>query len=106
MTTDQHTITIPGLPKGWRAVAYRIPVKDVDWILFGGHVVKCDFNPLTGEYLIVEKIPRLTIERTEKNFEEGDSGHAVINNHIIYIDRASYERTGLKIWRVVESTEK
>lgn len=27
MTTEQqHTISIPGLPEGWRAVAYRRPI--------------------------------------------------------------------------------
>ena len=56
MTEQLHQISIPGLPDGWRAVAYREPINNVDMILDAGEVILCSFFPEGQEYLIVEKI--------------------------------------------------
>lgn len=84
MTTEQkHEIEIPGLPKGYRAVAYRIGVID-----------ECCFDPKTGEILklflatdipvlIVEKLQprRIVLEETEEGQPPNESqwllGHKI-----------------------------
>lgn len=30
---DKHEIEIPGLPEGWKAVAYRVPTDKIDYVL-------------------------------------------------------------------------
>ncbi len=54
--TKEYTISIEGLPEGWKAVAYR-EVKEGDYYLFAANRV-CQKNKehITGMYLIVEKI--------------------------------------------------
>lgn len=29
----KHEIEIPGLPEGWKAVAYRVPIDKIDYVL-------------------------------------------------------------------------
>ena len=106
MTTEQlHPISIPGLPDGWRAVAYRKPVsKGEKTISDHGEVINC-IDEINGKVLIdfpcliIEKIQprRIVLEETEEC--------NVINRHGDYKDQ--YFDNGIiisdeKIWRVAE----
>jgi len=60
-----ETIEVEGLPEGWKAVAYRTPLENKDYILADEHVMLCCW-PTDKDYLIVEKIKprRVVIEET------------------------------------------
>lgn len=51
----EKMIEIEGLPEGWKAVAYRIPLENKDYILDGKQVLLCCW-PTNKDYLIVERI--------------------------------------------------
>jgi len=65
MTEKYDGIEIPGLPEGWKPVAYRNPKKG-EWLLtlFGGLVQSEGAHP--GLFLIVEKLKpkRIVLEYT------------------------------------------
>ena len=75
MTTEQkHTITIPGLPEGWRAVAYRRPVSG-EYYFYNDDIQRGTTG--SGQFLIVEKIKprRIVLEETdEENVCDPDDG--------------------------------
>ena len=54
MAEQLHQISIPGLPDGWRAVAYRPPRKDEQYLSKDG-VLTAPYD-LENFWLIVEKI--------------------------------------------------
>lgn len=53
--TTKHEIEIEGLPEGWQAVAFRVPVREKDYILLKGKIHPVTWTTYT-EQLIVEKI--------------------------------------------------
>src|SRR5574343_603746 len=56
MTTEQqHTITIPGLPRGWRAVAYRRPIEGEYFFDKNGGISLAG-KDLYSSGLIIEKL--------------------------------------------------
>ena len=62
----KHEIEIPDLPEGWEAVAYRVPIKMVDYILLtSGVIAMCSWDR-DGKYLIVRKKQphRIVLEET------------------------------------------
>ena len=66
MTTEQkHTINIPGLPGGWRAVAYRRPISG-EYYFYNDGIQQGKTG--SGQFLIVEKIKprRIVLEETEE----------------------------------------
>ena len=102
----KHEIEIPDLPKCWRAVAYRIPRKDENYLSVDGLVEKC-FSPIYVHRIIVEKIQphRIVFEATNE-FRQ-----AVKGDWIQFCDGTdNFQRWGdlgpsaskYKIWRVVE----
>lgn len=89
MTTEQkHEIEIPGLPKGYRAVAYRI-ADYREWYFFEGRIVQNIYTETQYPVLIVEKIkPR------EVTFVETDCENAKI---------AFFDDAGMwTYWRIKE----
>lgn len=100
----RHEIEIPELPKGWKAVAYRRPIMNVDYILLGGDVILCDFNSIF-EYLIIEKIPprRVVLEETDEvrrpkygeYFREG-----LVDSKVELCTSHNYEHA-VRIWREI-----
>lgn len=103
--TTKHEIEIPDLPDGWRAVAYRIPVEDVDYVFiaYRNEVQLCDWETKTYKALIVEKIkPRRIV------FEYAGIGKPRIGDYLF--DRGNLcmcpdpDNFGSnhQIWRIVE----
>lgn len=91
----KHEIDVPDLPEGWRAVAYRRPIMNVDYILLNGDVMLCDFNGVV-EYLIIEKIKprRIVLEETEEPTKWGIE-------QLIHLDGTTFTVNSHKIWRVL-----
>lgn len=75
MTTEQHTITIPGLPDGWRAVAYRYPFNKDEYIFAGDEVRFAMTFDFAFKHLIIEKIKprRIVLEETEEDQPPNES---------------------------------
>ena len=96
-----QTIEVEGLPEGWKAVAYRIPVKDVDMILDRfGQVSNCIWNGETA-YIIVEKIQprRIVIEETSEETNEGIQHFSSRNSIAMTFTNTPYK------WREVKETD-
>lgn len=100
---DKHEIEIPGLPEGWKAVAYRVPTDKIDYVLTDD----CEIilaNNIRFPCLIVEKIPprRIVLEETEKDnfkYTNGFYANQVLGNGIHIVDQP-------KIWREVKEGER
>lgn len=99
MTEQLHTISIPGLPDGWRAVAYRYP-KEGEYFLWEMKptLSECDYQEIT--HLIIEKIQprRIVLEETGEDNMKLDNGELATQ----FISLPSSP----KIWQVVEEEEK
>ncbi len=100
MTNEQkYEIEIPGLPEGWKPVAYRVPITDADFVLYHGSVVLCEFRAIT-EYLILERIKRREItlvETGEWNITNSDGSYRAqfFNGEFILANQK-------KIWKIKE----
>lgn len=103
MTTEQqHTITIPGLPEGWWAVAYRRLENGDFYLNEQGEIV--ENYALTIFALIVEKIKPRSIKVADTGeIRQPKEGEYVFNNGNLCLCRKP-ERWGNEhqIWRVVE----
>ncbi len=62
----KHEIEIPGLPGGWRAVAYRRPVSG-EYYFYNDGIQQGKTG--SGQFLIVEKIKprRIVLEETDES---------------------------------------
>lgn len=109
--TTKHEIEIPDLPEGWRAVAYRIPIENIDYVFIPhkNEVRLCDWETKTYRLLIVEKIKRhqIVLEETgefrQVNHEEyyfSPARRCVVLWIYPYKSDAEY-----RIWRVVEEEQ-
>ena len=90
----KHTIDIPGLPEGWRAVAYRRPIEGEYFFDKNGGISLAG-KDLYSSGLIIEKIKphRIVLEEISK-----EEYHRLFNDERcsdIYNMRGSY-------WRLVE----
>lgn len=93
MTTEQkHLIDIPGLPEGWRAVAYRRPVSG-EYYFYNDDIQQGKTG--SGQFLIVERIKprRAVLEET---------GEDSPGNQEIYISGALISIKTSKLWCLVE----
>lgn len=90
----KHTITIEGLPEGWKAVAYRCPKSGEKFILEGE--IHTAFAGMAYPHLIVQKIQprRIVLEETG---ETNVNGNFIATSEGINIDV-----NGAKIWREVK----
>lgn len=77
MTEQQHTITIPGLPEGWRAVAYRRPVFG-EYYFYNDDIQQGKTG--SGQFLIVEKIKprRVVLEETWRWHINSTEGYVLV----------------------------
>lgn len=98
----KHEIEIPDLPEGWKAVAYRIPEKDENYLSIDGLVEKHDFR-IYSPRIIVEKIkPRRIV------LENAGIGKPRIGDYVFHIggfcmcDDPNNFGSDHQIWRVVE----
>lgn len=95
MTTEQkHLIDIPGLPEGWRAVAYRRPIEGEYFFDKNGGISLAG-KDLYSSGLIIEKIKprRVVLEET---------GEDSPGNQEIYISGALISIKTSKLWCLVE----
>jgi len=93
----KQTIKVEGLPEGWNAVAYRVPVNGENFF-YDGKI--CNDKYQRHEYLIVEKIQprRIVLEET------GEERAYPINGYMYgYIDGARFVK--YKILREVKETD-
>lgn len=78
MTTEQkHTISIPGLPEGWRAVAYRRPVFG-EYYFYNDDIQQGRTG--LGQFLIVEKIKpcRIVLEELGHWHIDSTEGYVLV----------------------------
>lgn len=96
MTTEKkHTINIPGLPGGWRAVAYRRPISG-EYYFYNDGIQQGKTG--SGQFLIVEKIKprRVVLEETEEaNIPSGTTYEPQWFGSVCMVNQP-------KIWRIVE----
>lgn len=60
----QQEIEIEGLPEGWKAVSYRRPIGNIEYVFIDGEIRQA--KPTDGVCLIVEKIqPRRKLSAQE-----------------------------------------
>ena len=75
----KHEIEIEGLPEGWKAVAYRVPVDKIEHVLTDD----CEIilaNNIRFPCLIVEKIPprRIVLEETGRWHINSTEGYVLV----------------------------
>jgi hypothetical protein len=92
----EQTIDVTGLPEGWKAVAYRVPKGNIEFVFIENVVRKA--KPQDKKCLIVEKIQprRIVLEEISK-----EEYHRLFNDERcsdIYNMRGSY-------WREVKETD-
>lgn len=75
----KHEIEIEGLPEGWKAVAYRVPVDKIEHVLTddGGIILT---NNIRFPCLIVEKISprRIVMEETGRWHINSTEGYVLV----------------------------
>ncbi len=88
-------IEIEGLPEGWKAVAYRVPKGNIEFV-FIENVVR-EAKPQDKKCLIVEKIKphRVVLEKTEEKH---------LGCQTLYIDDTEFMIMTDKVWREVKET--
>lgn len=101
----KQTIDIPGLPEGWRAVAYRLPKKgERCWLPGFTKIMESGMNYNDVHWFIVEKIQprRIVLEETDE-----DNGRDTTNQYYAQ----HFDTIGVvlpnksKIWRQVKDGE-
>ena len=89
-------IEIEGLPAGWKAVAYRVPKGNIEFVFIENVVRKA--KPQDKKCLIVEKIQprRIVLEETEEKY---------LGCQTLYIDGTEIMIMTNKTWREVKETD-
>lgn len=89
----QQTIEVEGLPEGWKAVAYRRPIGNIEYVFIDGEIRQA--KPTDGVCLIVEKIQprRIVLEETEEKY---------LGNQVIEIDDIEISILTSKLWNEVK----
>lgn len=69
----KYEIEVEGLPEGWKAVAYRRPIRNEQYLSREG--IKTATYILDNLWLVVEKIQprRIVLEETEEFHEDEDT---------------------------------
>lgn len=89
-------IEVEGLPEGWKAVAYRVPKGNIEFV-FIENVVR-EAKPQDKKCLIIEKIqPRRIV------LEETDEKH--LGCQTLCIDDTEFMIMTDKVWREVKETD-
>ena len=97
----KHSIEIPGLPEGWRAVAYRQPLIG-EWYLSRMNKIRVAPYDLDESYIIIEKIQprRIVLEETDDDNDKYENVRS-FTNQVFFGGKLILENQQ-KIWRVVE----
>lgn len=96
----EQTIDVTGLPEGWKAVAYRVPKGNIEFVFIENVVRKA--KPQDKKCLIVEKIKprRIVLEETEEDTDPLLYQPIKIGGLCVLMLMHN------KIWRVVEEGER
>ena len=101
----KHEIEIEGLPEGWRAVAYRVPVDKIEHVLTDD----CEIilvNNIRFPCLIVEKISprRIVLEETEeeRSVSYGDWYEDDLGRVNQWLNKSYGSSRCVKIWKQVK----
>lgn len=91
----QQTIEIEGLPEGWKAVSYRRPIGNIEYVFIDGEIRQA--KPTDGVCLIVEKIQprRIVLEETGEVCD-------MMVSYYIQTDGLSMQVSSNKIWKEVK----
>ena len=92
----KHEIEIPDLPEGWKAVAYRVPKGNIEFVFIENVVRKA--KPQDKKCLIVEKIQPREITLVETNVETDPLLYQQIRIDGLCILMLMHN----KIWRIKE----
>ena len=92
----KYEIDIEGLPEGWKAVAYRVPKGNIEFVFIENVVRKA--KPQDKKCLIVEKIQprRIVLEETEEKY---------LGCQTLYIDGTEIMIMTNKTWREVKEND-
>ena len=92
----KYEIDIEGLPEGWKAVAYRVPKGNIEFVFIENVVRKA--KPQDKKCLIVEKIQprRIVLEETEEKY---------LGCQTLYIDGTEIMIMTNKTWREVKESD-
>jgi len=101
----KHEIDIPGLPEGWKAVAYRKP-KQTEYVYIECSIRKGNQVATSYEQLIIEKINprRILIEETYENRSATNNEWCETPDGFIFQSHGS-TCGKYKIWREVKDGE-
>lgn len=102
----EQTIDVTGLPEGWKAVAYRVPKGNIEFVFIENVVRKA--KPQDKKCLIVEKIQprRIVLEETEEDNYSSSSVGPLSSGSQLNVQSLG---DGLllfgapKIWRVINT---
>lgn len=103
----KHEIEIPDLPEGWEAVAYRVPIRMVDYILLtSGVIAMCSWDR-DGKYLIVrEKQPRQIVLESTGETRKPKAGEYIQNNgNYCFCRKPDRWGNEHEIWKIVEDNK-
>jgi len=101
----KHEIDIEGLPEGWEAVEFRVPLQGESIIDFNGDLIRTSNNYTQPRLIVKKKQPRrIVLEETGKTGQP-EVGEYVFNNGNLCLCRKP-ERWGNEheIWRIVEDS--
>ena len=89
-------IEVEGLPEGWKAVAYRVPKGNIEFVFIENVIRKA--KPQDKKCLIIEKIQprRIVLEETEEKY---------LGCQTLHIDGTEIMIMTNKTWREVKETD-
>ena len=89
-------IEIEGLPEGWKAIAYRVPKGNIEFVFIENVIRKA--KPQDKKCLIIEKIQprRIVLEETEEKY---------LGCQTLHIDGTEIMIMTNKTWREVKETD-
>lgn len=94
---------VEGLPEGWKAVCFRVPIGNIEHVFVDGAVREA--KPQDKNSLIVEKIHpiRIVLEETDDILGDKQSGYVLHDGKKIkWIEEGWRIAKGHKIWREVK----
>jgi len=110
MMTTKHEIEVPGLPEGWKPVAYRRVSYGDTYLVSSGEIHRYWGETETlAAFMVIEKIKprRIVFEETNEYFKLGQSGHYFHEQSRTFgfTSSALAVHLGYKIWREVKEGE-
>jgi hypothetical protein len=99
----EQTIEVEGFPEGWKAVAFRKPLSDSEYVLIDGEARLAIFVNRYYEHLIIEKIKPREIRLVETKEENSKIG-IHYQNQIFLSGKLCLDGQN-KVWKEVKSDD-